>query len=80
MPKKSRSTKAKHHGRTTRTTQAKHLQTVGTQSSVRTSQVKISHEAQELTSRYHYVMPEIKRIGILAGSMIVILIILSFVL
>jgi hypothetical protein len=35
---------------------------------------------QDYVSRYRYVMPEVKRIGILAGSIIVVLIILSFIL
>jgi hypothetical protein len=80
MPKKSHSAKAKRHARAVKPIEAKHSQTVKPQSPVRTSQVKTSHEVQDLVSRYHYVMPEVKRIGILAGSIIVVLIILSFVL
>ncbi len=37
-------------------------------------------KAQDLTTRYQYVMPEMKRIGIIAGSIILVLIVLSFVL
>jgi len=40
----------------------------------------VSPKAPDLTSRYQYVMPEIKRIGIIAGAIILVLIILSFVL
>jgi hypothetical protein len=44
------------------------------------SPARISHGVQDIASRYQYVMPELKLIGILGGSMILILIILSFVL
>jgi len=37
-------------------------------------------KVQDLASRYQHVLPEVKRIGIIAGSMVVVLIILSFVL
>jgi hypothetical protein len=37
-------------------------------------------KVQDLTSRYQYVIPEVKRIGIIAGTIIVVFIILSFVL
>jgi hypothetical protein len=36
--------------------------------------------AQDLATRYQYVIPEVKRIGIIAGAIIVVLIILAFVL
>jgi hypothetical protein len=39
-----------------------------------------SPKVQDSTSRYQYVLPEIKRIGIIAGPIIVVIIILSFVL
>jgi hypothetical protein len=35
---------------------------------------------QDYASRYYYVMPAIKRIGILGGAVIVVLIVLSFIL
>ena len=75
MPKKSRRTKAKRHARSAKPIQATHPQISKPQ-----SPVKISHEAQDSINRYQYVMPEIKRIGILSVSMILILIILSFIL
>jgi hypothetical protein len=40
----------------------------------------LSPKTPDLTSRYQYVMPEIKRIGIVAGAIILVLIILSFIL
>ena len=75
MSKKSRRSKSKRHARSVKPIQAKPSKTAELQ-----SQAKISYEAQDSTSRYQYVTPELKRIGILAGSMILILIILSFVL
>jgi hypothetical protein len=93
MPKKSRRTKAKHRARAAKAIQAKHTQQLRAgavkpqdkmpheaQTFKPQSPVKTSPKAQDFISRYHYVMPEVKRIGILAGSIIVVLIILSFVL
>lgn len=37
-------------------------------------------KAQDYVSRYDYVVPEIKRIGILTGAIVVILIVLVFIL
>jgi len=50
------------------------------QAPVRVSPKAQATKAQDLTSRYQYVLPEVKRIGIIAGSIILVLIILSFVL
>jgi hypothetical protein len=41
---------------------------------------QVSPKGQDFTSHYQYVMPEIKRIGIIAGAIILVIIILSFVL
>ena len=80
MSKKSRRTKAKRRARAAKPIQAKHPQTVKPVTAKLPSPIKISHEAQDSINRYQHVIPEVKRIGILAGSMILILIILSFVL
>jgi len=37
-------------------------------------------KAEDLAARYQYVIPEVKRIGIIAGAILVVLIILAFVL
>ena len=50
------------------------------QSPARVSPKAQAPKAQDLTSRYQYVLPEVKRIGIIAGAIILVLIILSFVL
>lgn len=36
--------------------------------------------AQDPAGRYQHVIPEVKRIGIIAGAIVVVLIILSFIL
>jgi hypothetical protein len=85
MAKKSRRAKAKHRARMEKAAQEGRLQqprplSAEVQSPTRVSPKVQSSKAQDLTSRYQYVMPEIKRIGIIAGAIIVVLIILSFVL
>jgi hypothetical protein len=50
------------------------------QSPTRVSPKAQASKAPDLTSRYQYVIPELKRIGIIAGAIIVVFIILSFVL
>ncbi len=80
MSKKSRRTKAKQRARVTKPIQPLHPQQLKPVAAKPQSPVRVSREAQDSVSRYQYVMPEVKRIGILAGSMILILIVLSFVL
>jgi hypothetical protein len=90
MSKKLHRTKTKRRATAVKTTQAKHPQSFKPQTPVKIPRetqtfkpqapVKASRETQDFTSRYQYITPELKRIGILAGSMILILIILSFVL
>ena len=90
MPKKSRRAKAKHRAAVARAVQEKVSQQSGPPSAEIQSSARVSPKAQspkvqvpkaqDLISRYQYVLPEIKRIGIIAGSIILVLIILSFVL
>jgi hypothetical protein len=79
MPKKSRRSKATHRAKLAKATQERHPQQLEPTTDKLQSPARISHQVQDFTSRYQYIMPEVKRIGILAGSMILILIILSFV-
>ncbi|NWF77725.1 MAG: hypothetical protein HXY36_03945 [Chloroflexi bacterium] len=85
MPKKSRRAKAKQRARVAKVTQASQVaQEVGPQqarpvSAKIQSPTRVLPKAQDSTSRHQYVIPELKRIGIVAGAIIVILIILSFV-
>jgi hypothetical protein len=80
MPKKSRRAKAKHRTKVARATQEGRSQQLGSLPAEVQSPTRVSPKAQDLTSRYQYVIPEVKRIGIIAGAIILVLIILSFVL
>ena len=80
MPKKSRRAKAKHRTRVAKVAGEGRSQQLGPLPAELQSPTRVSPKAQDLTSRYQYVMPEIKRIGIIAGAIILVLIILSFVL
>jgi len=80
MPKKSRRAKAKHRTRVAKVAEEGRSQQPGPLLAEVQSPTRVSPKAQDLTSRYQYVMPEIKRIGIIAGVIILVLIILSFVL
>jgi hypothetical protein len=85
MAKKSRRAKAKHRTRVAKAVQEGRSQQLRplpaeVQSPTRVPPKFQPSKVQDLTSRYQYVIPEVKRIGIIAGSIIVVLIILSFVL
>lgn len=80
MPKKSRRAKARQRARVARVVQEERSQQLGPMPAELQSPTAVPPKAQDLTSRYQYVIPEIKRIGIIAGAIIVVLIILSFVL
>ena len=80
MPKKSRRAKAKHRAAVARAVQEGQPQQPRPLAAEIQSATRVPSKAQDLASRYQYVMPEVKRIGIIAGSIIVVLIILSFVL
>jgi hypothetical protein len=80
MPKKSRRAKAKHRAAVAKAVQERRPEQSRPLSGEVPSAPRVSPKAQDLSSRYQYVMPEVKRIGIIAGSIILVLIILSFVL
>ena len=80
MPKKSRRAKAKHRVAVAKAVQERQAQQSRPLSTEIQSAPRVSPKVQDLASRYQYVMPEVKRIGIIAGSIVLILIILSFVL
>jgi hypothetical protein len=80
MPKKSRRAKVKHRAAVAKAVQETQSQQSRPLSAEIRSAPRLSPKVQDLASRYQYVMPEVKRIGIIAGSIILILIILSFVL
>jgi hypothetical protein len=80
MPKKSRRAKAKRRTRVAKAAKEGRSQQPGPLPAEVQSPTRVSPKAPDLTSRYQYVMPEVKRIGIIAGAIILVLIILSFVL
>jgi hypothetical protein len=80
MAKKSRRAKARHRARAAKAVRERRPQQPRPMPAELQSPAQVSPKAQDFTSHYQYVMPEIKRIGIIAGSIILILIILSFVL
>ena len=80
MPKKSRRAKAKHRAAVAKAVQERQSQQPRALSAEIQSAPRESPKAQDLARRYQHVIPEVKRIGIIAGSIIVVLIILSFVL
>ena len=80
MPKKSRRAKAKHRAKVAQVAQEGRSQQLESLPAEVQSPTRVSPKAQDLTSHYQYVLPELKRIGIIAGAIILVLIILSFVL
>ena len=87
MPKKSRRAKAKHRIRLTEGAQRGTPQQPGRTAAVselQTEVAPVSTKARpgsgEAAERYRYVMAEVKEIGILAGSIFLIIVILSFIL
>ena len=85
MPKKSKRARAKHRARAVNRAQVERSQRPEPVPAEVPSQTQASLKAQpskdqDSTSRYQHVIPEMKRIGIIAGAMIVVLIVLSFIL
>jgi len=85
MAKKSKRAKAKHRARVANKAQVELSQQPEEMPAEALSPTRASPKVQpsrvqDLTSRHQYVIPEVKRIGIIAGAIIVVIIILSFVL
>ena len=80
MPKKSRRTKAKRRAVAAKVAQEVPPQQAGQLPAKVPSPARTSPKGQDFARRYQYVIPEVKRIGIIAGSIILVLIILSLVL
>ena len=79
MAKKTRRAKAKQRARVAKVAREGRLQQPGPPPAEQQSVTRVSPKVQDFASRYQYVMPEVKRIGIIAGAIILILVILSFV-
>lgn len=78
MPKKSRRTKARYRAKTSRTALERHPQQARVASTRLPTASHLPSKTQELTSRHQHVIPELKRIGMIAGAMIIVLIIISY--
>lgn len=80
MPKKSYRTKAKRRANLSKEIQRKNLQSPKPAA----AQVQLSNKASSVNrdpvNHHQYLIPELRRIGILAGAMIITLIVLSFIL
>ena len=83
MAKKSRRARAKHQtsAETTKKVQGKHVQIPKSivASKVSVPPVQTPSLSVQVT-RYQYVLPELRRIGIIAGALLLILIVLTFIL
>jgi len=85
MAKKSKRAKAKYRARLANKAQVERPQQpeqmpAGVSWSAQASPKVQPSKVQDLSSRHQHVMPEVKRIGIIAGAIILVLVILSFVL
>jgi len=80
MAKKSRRAKAKYRATVAKPVPENPPQQLGPLPAKVQSPTRVSPKSQDFASRYQYVIPEVKRIAIIAGSIILVLIILSFLL
>jgi hypothetical protein len=80
MPKKSRRAKAKRRAKSAQEPQRKYSQPLKPAPAQPQLAGKVLPEVKGPTNRYQYLMPELRRIGILAGAIILVLVVLSFVL
>jgi hypothetical protein len=80
MSKKSHRSRAKRRAKPVRPTKGEHYVSPEPAIAGYQSSTPRSSEARNPIERYWYIMPELRRVGIIAGSMIVILIVLSFAL
>ena len=80
MPKKTRRTKQKHNIRQAKEIQRKYSRPAITVTTEPQLSAKVSSETQRPLNDYQYLNPELRRIGILAGVIIIILIALSQIL
>ena len=80
MSKKSRHSRAKRHAKAARATTREHERSAEPAVAGYQSPTPRPSGAQSPVERYWYIFPELRRIGIIAGSILFILIVLSFVL
>lgn len=80
MAKKSRRSRDRYRSKTTKAVQERAPQQPTAVTAEPRKTTRMSPKAQDLTDRYQHIKPELRRIGIIAGAMIIVLIVLSFVL
>ena len=80
MPKKSHRAKAKRRARLAKEIHGTYSQSLKSVTAQPQSASKTSPEARSSINHYQYIMPELRRIGILAGAIILTLVVLSFIL
>lgn len=80
MAKKKRRTKARQTPRPQRPAHNRYGHNAAVQPSAPQKHSRVSSVARESADRYQHVIPELKRIGIIAGAVILALIILSLAL
>ena len=80
MSKKSRRTKAKHRAKSAKTIKQRQPQLPKPVATKPQISAEVSPKIKSPAPQYQYVLPDLRYIGILAGSIITILIVLSFVL
>jgi len=79
MPKKSRRAKAKQRAAVAKAVQERYPQQSRPPSAETQPAPRVSSKTEDLAGRYQYIVPELKRIGIIAGSIMLVLVILSFI-
>ena len=80
MPKKSRRGKSKYRARVAAVSQERRLQQPKLEAVQSQTPRKVAYEPKRPIADYRYVWRDAKNIGLLAGSLIVILIVLYYVL
>ncbi len=79
MPRRSRRAKAKHRAIIAKAVQEGRLAQAKPVSAESWRQTPVLQRPQEAADRYQYVLSDVKRIGIIAGAIILVIMILSFV-
>jgi len=79
MPKKSRRAKAKQRAAVAKAVQERYPQQSRAPAAETQPAPRVSSKTGDLASRYEYIVPELKRIGIIAGSIILVLVVLAFI-
>jgi hypothetical protein len=79
MSKKSRRSRGKRRARPVEPTKGEQYRSPEPTIASYQSSTPKSSEARSSIGRYWYILPELRRIGIIAGSILLLLIVLSFV-